>query len=292
MKYLNHLLLISIFLLAATACESEAPENVAQGEITLVLNVPGATPSKAVAPDAGESLISNVYLLFYASGADADATPAAFYAKTGLTADATWSATLAPADLIGTLAPYTVYDVYILASLPGGTTPPDASTTKGAFLALTEQQFDRTADAPGISFTAVTTYTASAQNMLVTDLTRTVARIDVTLASAPADAIMQVLDEPSATFYQPGRAAATPSRTIHYMTKLADGRFRCYVYENAASSDKPIRLFVNSSSINAYVEELLPGGSKEIKRNHIYTVALTLTTKSATATNAIRMTNW
>ena len=277
MKYLRHLFLLSALLLLATACEQEEQKGGIPEEIKLVLNIPGATTSKSVDAEATEKLISNVYLLFYKQSASETDTPSAFYSATGLNGAGSWKQTFKTTDFPA-LEAYTTYDVYVLASLTTGTTAPTDAMTKKAFLEMQEAQFARTAATPGISFTGKTTYETGTLGELKIDLTRTVARFDVTVTGSTfADGKMWVADEPAYTYYnKPAGATDAPitQSKLFDMIKISDTKFSCYIYEKPGS--EKIRLCYSKDNTKPNSFYFPVDVTQAIKRNYIYNISLTI----------------
>lgn len=282
MKYFKHITFpLFLLLTLATACVREIAEDAPADGLKLTLNIPGATVSKASGNElAGESSIYNVYLLFYPKeGSDDTTLPVFFYKETGLTdKEIHWSHQFGEVHLAA-LEAGTAYDVFAFASLPDATTAPTKTTTKGALMALTEQQFERSVETPGISFTGKGSYTGGTAANLDIDLVRTVARIDITLVNAPQSLEGIVDNEPLTTFYQPDRGMTADKRTTQPLFKTGTDTYRCYVYENAAD-EAPVRVqFMSTNDVGgdlAYSVEVNAGtGKNEIKRNYIYRLTLT-----------------
>ncbi len=278
MKYFQRTiqaLFLLLLLVQTNACTDEESVGGAPGELRLTLGIPGATVTRATDALAGESTISNIYLLFYPAGSDDAALPAFFYRNLKAEAIGVWTNTFRARDLAG-LTSGTTYDVYALASLPAGTEAPTSGTTKAAFKALEEKQFDRTDPAaPRISFSGKGSYThdLSVATPLAIDLTRTVARFDITLPTASVGVKGNVANAPLYTRYQSGETPASADRARFALMKTGDNTFRCYVYDNAAA-DEPVDLEIIYGE-HLYTAAVQPDGANTIKRNHIYNVTLT-----------------
>ena len=275
MRYFKLTIFTFILFLLFTACTDDDAKEGISGGFSLSLNIPGATLSRAVSPDAGESKITNVYLLFYAEDATDDEPPAFFYKESGLTGNVAWSHTFAERDL-GKLTVGTAYDVYVLASLPDETVRPTAVSTKADLLAMQEKQFERTADNPCLSFTgqATHTYTAAPGEALPIELTRTVARMDITI-EMPLPASISLANASLYTYYQPGLGSvADGGRSAQLMTQTGEKTYRCYLYENA-DDDEAIRADVTVDH-QIYQIEIKPDGKNTIVRNWVYNVQLAI----------------
>ena len=246
MNNLKQILYIAfLMLLFLTGCSNE--EDIIGGSngngVTIGLSVlNGEEVTRAgVSAFSNESLITNIFLLFYEKNAEDTALPSFFFSESGLTALGTWSKDFD--DTFRNLAKGTVYDVYALASLPKGTSKPTKRTTKGSLLAMTEKQFERSADNPGISFSGTGEYIGGTENgQIEIALLRTVARLDITFVNInqPGMSIEAMIEKsPVYTPYQPTGTATAEWRN-QMMSPLPDGMtFRGYIYENKAGGTMP-----------------------------------------------------
>lgn len=291
MKHFRHILLLpTLLILLTTACQQDETNVTIPDTFSVTLDIDGAQLSKApVTADPAECIISNVYLLFYEQGASGVTTPGGFHKETVTGTATSWSKSFKTTDFPN-LKPYTTYDVYALVSLPGSnTTEPDEYMYKSALLALTEQQFKRSKDKRGISFTGQTSYTTGTLGPLAPiNLTRTVARLDITLKSIPSGiTINDIAVEQSADgYYLPGQPAPAPSARKSFNAFLGDDgvTYHCYVYENVESA-APYSLIVEGYNTASgqplfYMGELKPDGKSTIQRNHIYNIETTVKTRS------------
>ena len=119
MNNLKQILYIAfLMLLFLTGCSNE--EDIIGGSngngVTIGLSVlNGEEVTRAgVSAFSNESLITNIFLLFYEKNAEDTALPSFFFSESGLTALGTWSKDFD--DTFRNLAKGTVYDVYALAS--------------------------------------------------------------------------------------------------------------------------------------------------------------------------------
>lgn len=285
MTYLRNIILPFMLLLAFAGCTQDEVETVAPGEIRFTLNVPalnmpGELPSKSVSPEPGESTISNVYLLFYEqSASDAD-RPIFFYSQTGLSNENNWSKTFKTTEMAG-LKPHIGYDVYALASPPSSVSAPTESTTKAMLLTLEENLTDQNVSSWAISFSGQSAYTTGRLGEQTINLKRTVARLDIILDNqiGAQNLSLTMVKEPSSVFYLKNNTGSSLTSSNRTASTTAAGDYRFYLYEHTAGSD-PVRIYLNGTTPAGrpifHLIDLQHNGSSEIKRNHIYKIALTL----------------
>lgn len=315
MKQIKHIFLSSVILLLAAGCTKEElpgvvadapgitldlrianplPDTKAGGETTLLRSAEGnlqagqitTRATATLTPLYNESYITNAYVLFYTKGAAETSAPALFHAATSLGNQSSYSFDFDYISLANKLVAGTEYDIYVLASLPKSTTAPNELTTKGALLALNEQQFERTIIAPGISFygTGTFTYDKGNRETITIGLSRTVARLDITLpgfsSGAGQTVKVQVINQ-AATVPYFGTANTAPS-PVSYYTSTANTTgsiYRTYIYPNydGSGSKASLSIIVSNSDGSAaylYESEAINGGT--IERNKIYEIECTL----------------
>lgn len=273
MTYLRNIILPFLLLLSFVGCTQDEAENVVPGEIRLTLNIAGALPSKSITADEGESKITNVYLLFYKTGAGDGDTPAYFYSQTEMDLDGSWSNKFNMADMPKFEANAN-YDIYALASLPTDEVPTE-TTTKETLLTLQEKRAERV-----ISFSGMSTYTPGKQEITIS-LKRTVARLDITIDNImdAKDLSLTMAKEPSSVFYLKEQTENTITDSNRQATQT-NGRYRFYLYEHIADSH-PVWIYFRGTTKEEgkpifHLIEVKPEGSSQIKRNHIYNLTLTL----------------
>ncbi|WFE84396.1 hypothetical protein [Parabacteroides chongii] len=281
MTYLRYIFLSFLLLLSFASCTQDEAGIVVPGEIRLTLNIPGAVLSKSLDSEAGESTITNVYLLFYPQGAADTDAPVFFYAQTGLNAESgSWSKTFKTTEM-PQLEPHVTYDVYALASLPDGVIPPTATTTKATLLDMQEKLTDQNASSRVISFSGTSTYTTGTLGEQIIDLKRTVARFDITLdnQTSAQNITLTLIEEPSSVFYLKDKTESPLTNSNQPASNIAGNRYRFYLYEHTTGS-RPVRIYVSGTTLGgepiSHYIAVQPDGSSEIKRNYIYNITLTL----------------
>lgn len=317
MKQIKHILLSSVILLLTAGCTKEElpgevvdtpgitldlrianplPDTKGGAETTLLRSAEGnlqagqvLTRAASLTPSANESVIKNVYVLFYAQSAAATSAPALFQAATGLNAQDGYSFDLDYNSLADKLVAGTKYDIYVLANLPSSTTTAlSGSTTKEALSALNEQQFDRTTD-PGISFSGSGTFTYDKGNRetIAIDLSRTVARLDIYLSGLSLGMGQRVevrVFNQAATvpYFAATNTAPSPVRYFKCTTirNYVTGGFYTYVYPNYEGSgyEKATLtvIVLNENGSVAYMYESAEINSGKIERNKIYEITCEL----------------
>lgn len=291
MKYFRYILL-PLFLLLFGCAKEGTPDTDAEARgITLALNIPAAETNLTRAADAtplpGETLISNVYVLFYPKKGGIAALPAYFYQETGLNLTGDYLHNFPVADLRESLTEGASYDIYVLASLPPATQAPSWNTGRGDLLSLAEKQFARSATAPGISFSGKgeVVYNSTTGHALSIPLRRTVARLDITLTGLQSGQTAELLlVQPSATPYLQGGSLADADFQSTVLTAVAPDAaasfYRAYVYKNyPAVTDRgtELRLTVKNddgSAVVVYQPVRINNGS--VERNKIYEVTVNM----------------
>lgn len=291
--------LLPIFLLAACVQEEITGNNQNSDMITLNVSVSGtsAATRAAVAPEGKESNISNLYILFYKAEGGDEAKPDYFCSETGVEGSV-WTKSFLLAST--SLKKGESYNVYTLANLPSTVVPPTDETTKGDLLAMTESistDQARKLDGSDISFSSYkdTTFSISATgaNEYKVNLTRTVARLDMSIDTAQISAdwmiesVNLINEQLSTNYYQKNTTATTNDATrIGQANRLLnqDGKsqWRYYLYETPKNVEPKVSLMINlksktSASRRSYTAIVNKKGGGEIVRNYIYQSTILLT---------------
>lgn len=299
MKYLIYIIttLLPSFFLAACVQE-EVAEDIQNPEmVTLNVSVSGvsARTRATVESEGKESTISNLSLFFYKTDAtDAD-TAAFFYHETGIT-EARWEKNFLLSSM--KLDKGTSYNVYALANLPSTVSAPTSNTKKKDLLALEESietNQVRKLDGSDISFSSKTSGTpfsiSNGTNTYNIDLTRTVARLDISIDTTDVSDWMiesvNIINEQLTTHYFKRNAANTtdPARIGRANRRPnADGKsqWRYYLYENPkdlgqVSLKINLKSQANPSNTRKYTAIVHKKGEGEILRNTIYQSTIKLT---------------
>lgn len=316
MKQIKHILLSSVILLLTAGCTKEElpgevvdtpgitldlrianplPDTKGGAETTLLRSAEGYLQAGQVLTRASlpslenESVIKNVYVLFYAQGAAATSAPALFQAATGLNAQDGYSFDLDYNSLADKLVAGTRYDIYVLANLPASTTTAlSGSTTKETLLALNEQQFERTLTEPGISFSGSGTFTYDKGNRetIAIGLSRTVARLDIFLSNLDLQGKtvdVQVFNQ-AATVRYFAETNTAPSPVSYFNCKTirnnATGFFHTYIYPNYDGNGyekATVTIIIsNADGSIAYMYESAEINRGTIERNKIYKITFQL----------------
>ena len=255
--------------------------------LTLNLTIPQIETgiSRAVLPDAGESTLNNVYILFYAPG---DNMPTLFYSEQ-IKAEDSWSHSFG-VQSISKLKDGITYDVYVLANLSedgSGVKVPTNSMSRYNLLNLNDSRC-YCEDESDISFSGSGTFTKTPQigvtenGTLTIALQRLMARIDIDLSGntqMEGYSVESVWIE-NAPAYSPffvggkrkvGRAVISEGNMI--------GDFvRFYSLENAASTLAEEQLTVGillcdaSGNIKVFRSQI----EDAIERNKIYQIQIEL----------------
>ena len=313
MKHSKHILLPFVILLLLAGCTKEElpditgdtsgitvnlrvadplPDGEEKVQTTLFRSVAGSmrtgritTRSASLDPLPGESLITNAYVLFYTKNATESTPAAAFQSATGLNSEAGCSIEF-DHSLLTQLTAGSEYDIFVLASLPASTLPPYSGMTKGAFMALNEQQFERSAAAPGISFFGHGSFIHDKGNRKTfnVEISRTVARLDITVSGIISrdGALLRIIDQAATVPYHPGGTVTTPVRYYKSISRSNTGFYRFYVYPNYTGGDEygKARLYISAhfgdvgDASHVYEPVLINNGT--IERNKIYEISCVL----------------
>nr|WP_129732907.1 hypothetical protein [Parabacteroides goldsteinii] len=315
MKHSKHILLPFVILLLLAGCTKEElpditgdtsgitvnlrvadplPDGGEKVQTTLFRSVAGSmrtgritTRSASLDPLPGESLITNAYVLFYTKNATESTPAAAFQSATGLNSEAGCSIEF-DHSLLTQLTAGSEYDIFVLASLPASTPPPYSGMTKGEFMALNEQQFERSTAAPGISFFGHGSFRHDKGNRKTfnIEISRTVARLDITVSGIPQKdgIVLRIIDQAATVPYYPGGTVTTPVR--YYKNEVVSGAhisfYRFYVYPNYTGGNEygKARLYLSTyygdvgTAYNVFEPVLINNGT--IERNKIYEISCVL----------------
>lgn len=297
MKYFNYIItaLLPVLLLVACAQEEMAGNEQHSDMITLNVAVSGtsAATRAAVAPENEESKISNLYILFYETGAID--TLAFFHHETEVTGTK-WQKTFLFSST--KLKKNSTYNVYTLANLPSTVTAPMEDMKKNDLLALVETievNQARNPDGSDISFSSfVDNFTTKAgANECNIDLSRTVARLDMNIdaTAIPNDWMIEtvnIINEQLSTYYYKKNGSNTSSSTRVGQANRrldADGKsqWRYYLYENPKELGEKVSLKINlksktdASATRSYTAIVNKKGDGELLRNNIYQSTILLT---------------
>lgn len=299
MKYLIYIVvaLLSVSFLTACVQEETAENNQNSDIVTLNVSVSGvsARTRAAVEPEGEESNISGLYILFYKTDANDEDTTAFFYHETGIT-ETRWEKNFLLSSM--KLDKGTSYNVYALANLPSTVSAPTSNTKKKDLLALEESietNQVRKLDGSDISFSSKTSGTpfsiSNGTNTYNIDLTRTVARLDISIDTTDVSDWMiesvNIINEQLTTHYFKKNAANTadPARIGRANRRPnADGKsqWRYYLYENPkdlgqVSLKINLKSQANPSNTRKYTAIVHKKGEGEILRNTIYQSTIKLT---------------